>query len=159
MDWITQNKDVFTVILSATSLIVSLCALIWSWINSNKTSKLNRSNILSGIHDKIQPDRQAMEDIFNIWNKGRNKNVSQLSGEESADFIATYNKDFHAKPANTEERKMSNTIHVYLLGVTLRTMVRTSFRSLLTKRTSKSCGPSGRSSRNSKDCILSGSSF
>ncbi len=99
MNWITDNKDVLTVIIAAGSLIVSIFALI----RTNKTAsathkialetqrlersntelqklntKLQQSNTLSELHDKMRPGRQAMEIIWLEWNADKSKQIGDL---------------------------------------------------------------------------------
>lgn len=100
-------------IISVVGLIVALASLFWSWKNSHTTSKLNRSDTLFKLHEKVRPGRRAMSEIYDLWNKGK-KGAMELSEEERQEFMEFYNEGFHRKPSETPERKKSDAIHVYL---------------------------------------------
>ncbi|MFX0199645.1 MAG: hypothetical protein ACFFCW_26275 [Candidatus Hodarchaeota archaeon] len=113
MNWIVTNKDLLAVLIAAASLVVSIIAVIRTNRTASLTAKLQRSNILSELHDKICPGRQAMESIWTQWSPSTNKDVESLSPSDEEQFIDFYNAEYH-KSSDERNKDLSNRIHVYL---------------------------------------------
>ncbi len=115
-----ETKDILSFSISIISTIIAIYALIVSHRASKKAAKIESSNILSEIHDKIRNGRQAMRDIFDIWLKEKNKRISpdelllEENNNEKEDFIKYYNKNFHRSPSGKLAKNQSDEIHQYL---------------------------------------------
>src|ERR1700730_851501 len=113
MNWILTNKDLLGVLIAAASLVISIIALIRTHKTASETAKLQRSNVLSELHDKIHPGRQAMERIWVQWCDSTNKDVESLSPSEEERFIDFYNAEYH-KSSDERHKDLSSRIHTYL---------------------------------------------
>lgn len=101
------------------SFIVSIIALVQSRSIAKKTRKLEvrniklqQSNILSELHDKMRPGRQAMESIWIEWNTDASKQPGSLSDKQKQEFIHRYNKYYHH--GSDRRKDLSDAIHTYL---------------------------------------------
>lgn len=114
------TKDIIAISISAISLFIAIYALFSSRKTAKKTSKIEASNILAEIHEKINEGRRVMQDIYRHWEKKVNSSISTsellLSQNvmERNDLINFYNSNYHTMQSGTPERNKSNQIHCYL---------------------------------------------
>ena len=73
--------------IPAGSLFFSIIALWRTSKTASLTAKLQISNLLSELHDKIRPGRLAMESIWTQWGAQANKDVGSLSSNDKEPFI------------------------------------------------------------------------
>jgi hypothetical protein len=106
MQWLLQN------VVSILALAVSVAALWLSYRTAAVTTKLNRSNTLSELYDKMRPGRRAMLTIWSRWATPDQK-VSALTPNDRERFQDYYNSQFH-NASDSEDRELSNGIHAYL---------------------------------------------
>lgn len=105
--------DIASVILSVVAILIS----IWTF---TKTHRLEKSTKLDHLQEKLLKPRQIMYEVFEKWRKSYpfDDNENFLRDEINADarqnFIDFYNENYHRKPPKSNERLMSNEIHIYL---------------------------------------------
>lgn len=106
MQWLLKN------VVSILALALSVAALWHSYRTAALTTKLDRSNTLSEMYDKMRPGRQAMRTIWSSWAKPDQK-VSALTPNDRERFQDYYNSGFH-NASDSEHRELRNHIHAYL---------------------------------------------